>query len=333
MRRKCGSSTRDRWNGEGLFLSTTKSSAVFRCLLLALALMLSGPALAAGLSCEQSAASNFPESRKNNETGKRKGALIKVDKDRLRELGIQLDEQKLKELVTSVAPEKLKELGIHVDRRELKAFGIDVKPPERNVVVIDRSKLTTLPEDLSAWLGLLVGEYSYDGHVDLCGNGIAADKRPVTGRADCIASGSTPNVHCKVHVSWPDTKGINGAPVLGGVSNLRPAQFVYSLESSGKRAIQISGWGIRFMQVDDKGIAEWASGVLVGDTFTSAEPCLDMPDDVCRKIIRITARPDSNEISMVADIEIGPARVLHQEFVLHRQPRISRGEQSPGSAP
>lgn len=267
--------------------STGRSA--FRSLVLALALMLSGPVLAAGFSCAQ------PD---------------EADTARTQD---ELDE-----------------------------------------VVITGEQITTRTSDLQAWLRRLAGQYTYEGYVDLCGKGNAADQRPVTGMADCASSPSSPIVHCTVHARWPEARGDNGIPVLGGVSNLMPALVSYSLEPRyipGSElseaafqaairtgipagALPTSRWGLMFTQLDNRGIAEWGSGELVGDTFTSREPCVGIETaDTCQKIVRITASPDSNEIAMLVDIRIHSRRVLRQAFLLrresNRQPSGQSGESSP----
>lgn len=188
---------------------------------------------------------------------------------------------------------------------------------ELDEVLVTAEEITTNTQDLQAWLKRLVGQYTYEGHVDLCGKGNAKDLRPVTGNSDCMVLGSRPNVHCTVNVRWPSTRGENGAPVFGGVSNLFPAYAIYSLEARNIPERQLGRWGLMFMQVDSKGVAEWGFGTLVGDTFTSREPCVAVPG-ACQKITRITARPDSEEITMLVDIRIDNQRVLRQSFLLHR---------------
>jgi hypothetical protein len=199
------------------------------------------------------------------------------------------------------------------------------------VDAVDGSLAVTDLKALREWLVLLAGRYSFSGYVDLCGQGHATDQRPVTGSADCILSGPIPDVHCKVDADWPETRAEDGAPVLGGVSGLRQAQLVYSLENSGMRAIQVRGWGIQFVQVDNKGKTDWASGVLVGDTFTAGELCVGIPGS-CQKITRITARPGSNEISMLIEIQIDHQPVMRQAFLLHRRPNLQQGYPS-GDSP
>lgn len=214
---------------------------------------------------------------------------------------------------------------------------------ELQEVVVTAAQATTGTRDLRGWLKLLVGQYTYEGYVDLCGKGIAEDRRPVTGEAHCAQSGSTPNVLCTVNVRWPEARGEDGLPVPGGESNLVPALLSFGLEKrhlpdpgggeAAFRAALRTGtpmapartgyWGLMFTQLDNRGIVEWGSGVLVGNTFTSTEPCVSIGvAGNCQKITRITARPGSSEIAMLVDIRIDSRRVLRQEFLLRRQPDI-----------
>ena len=203
---------------------------------------------------------------------------------------------------------------------------------ELEEVIVTAEQARTSTRDLQAWLKLLVGQYTYEGYVDLCGKGNAEDQRPVTGQADCIGAGSTPNVHCTVNVRWPVARGETGEPVLGGVSSLLPAFVIYTLENRYIPERNVNRLGLMFTQVDNNGVAEWGSGELVGDTFTSREPCVGIPG-ACQKITRITARPNSNEVSMLVDITIGSQRVLRQAFLLHRESNVQKGARSTGSSP
>jgi len=199
---------------------------------------------------------------------------------------------------------------------------------ELEQVVVTGQKTRTATRDLRAWLKQLVGRYTYTGYVDLCGNGNVADQRPVGGNADCIAAASTPNVQCTVNVRWPAATGANGEPVLGGESSLLPAFVIYSLENHYVPERRINRLQLMFTQVDNKGVAEWASGTLVGDTFTATEPCVGI-SGACQKITRITASPDSDEISMLADVRVDDKPVLRQSFQLHRQSNARRDARSP----
>jgi hypothetical protein len=203
---------------------------------------------------------------------------------------------------------------------------------ELEEVVVTGAQVKTRTNDLQAWLKLLVGNYTYEGYVDLCGNGNAEDQRPVTGKADCVDFGSTPNVRCGVNVHWPAERGENGAPVLGGVSNLQPAFVIYGLENRYIPEQKIARLALMFMQVDSEGVTERASGALVGDTFTSRETCVGMPW-ACQKITRITARPGSDEISMRFDVERNGKRVLRQSLVLRRASNVQEHQQAGATSP
>jgi hypothetical protein len=203
---------------------------------------------------------------------------------------------------------------------------------ELDEIVVTGEKVTTRARALKEWLRLLEGKFTYEGYVDLCGQGNRTDQRPVRGDADCVGSGDNPNVLCTVNVRWPDARGEDGEPVLGGASTLRPAYVIYSLENRYEPEKQTYHLGLMFTQVDNKGIAEWASGTLVGDTFTSSEPCVGIPG-ACRKITKITARPESKEIYTQVDVEIDNQRVLHQSFVLRRQSKSADGKRTTGSPP
>lgn len=181
-------------------------------------------------------------------------------------------------------------------------------------VLIDGSQPTRRTRDLGAWLKRLEGQYNYEGHVDLCGNGHAADQRPVTGKADCAAlyhySDTEPptSLYCVIDVRWPEERSENGVSMIGGASHLSPAVVVYGVVPDLP--------GIQFMQIDNKGVATHARGTLVGDTLTTKEPCGIR--GLCQKVTQITARPDSKEIAMLIDVEIDSQRVLHHTFLLHR---------------
>jgi hypothetical protein len=203
---------------------------------------------------------------------------------------------------------------------------------ELEEVVVSGEEVTTRTKDLTAWLKLLVGKYTYEGYVDLCGKGNAKDRRPVIGKSDCIKAGSTPNVQCTLNVRWPAARGENGVPVLGGVSNLLPAFVIYSLENRHIPELKVDRLNLMFTQVDNKGVVEWASGTLVGDTFTSTAPCVGI-EGACKKITRITARPGSNEISMLIDVSIDNQQVLRQGFLLHRESNLRDGKAPKGSSP
>ena len=112
-----------------------------------------------------------------------------------------------------------------------------------------------------------------------------------------------------------------------GSSDLSPAQLLFSLFSFERHVYRglnpgeptggADKRGIHLLQMDSRGIVEWASSELVGDIFLSRESCVDVPGN-CYKMTQIIARPDSDEISMQVDIEKNRKRVLRQTFTFRR---------------
>lgn len=198
------------------------------------------------------------------------------------------------------------------------------------VVVIAKEEESYLRE-LRTWLRRLVGEYEYEGYVDICGLGNPGDRRPVTGRADCIGISAVPTVQCTVNTRWPVAVQQDGEAAPGSAYNLVTAHVIYSVENRYIPELEMNRWGLMSMQVDTKGNAEWASGALIGDSFVSKEPCVDMQDD-CYKRMRITAERNAEEITMLVDTEVRQQRVMRQSLVLHRQSK-SREVESSGSRP
>lgn len=225
-------------------------------------------------------------------------------------------------------------------------------PEELNEVVITASQAVTRPRDLQAWLARLVGRYTYEGHVDLCGNGHEADRRPVTGAAACARIGSMPNVHCTIRARWPEAHTEDGTPVPSGRSNLDPALLSFSLEKRARPGPEVkvsvatfeaairSGvaigqpnneyWGLAFTQLDNSGVMEWGSGELIADTFTAREACIGM-EGTCQKTTRVTAKPGSDEVTMIVDVTIDSRRVMRQAFMLRREPASAAGNGSVGA--
>jgi len=211
-------------------------------------------------------------------------------------------------------------------------------PPEKHSDLQELPEVVVVPKetesylgDLRAWLKRLVGEYTYDGYVDICGNGNPADQRPVTGRADCVAISSAPTIQCTVNMRWPLAVQQKGQAVPDSAYSVVTAHVIYGVENRFMPEQKMNRWGLMSMQVDSKGTAEWASGTLTGDTFVSKEPCVGMPGD-CYKSMRITAEPNASEVIMLVDTEVGQQRVMRQGLVLHRESK-SRQVESSGSRP
>lgn len=168
------------------------------------------------------------------------------------------------------------------------------------------------------WLVRLVGQYRYEGFVELSpGPGVPKDRLPVRGFGDCVRFGIAPGVQCSVAVLWPEVKGPDGEEVVGGVSTLNPAMILYGLDPDRR--------GIHFLQVDQRGIADGGVGYLIGDVLTATAPCEDIPGN-CRRTTRIDAQPDGKLIQMQVDIEQEGVRVARFHFEMQRIP--AQGEET-----
>jgi hypothetical protein len=166
------------------------------------------------------------------------------------------------------------------------------------------------------WLVRLVGQYRYEGSVELKpGPGVPAEKLPVRGVGDCVRFGIAPGVQCSVAIRWPEVHGEDGAEVVGGVSSLNPAMILYGLDPDRR--------GIHFLQVDSRGIADGGVGYLTGDTLETSASCEGIPGD-CQRITRINAEPEGKLIQMQVDIQQDGVRTARFNFVMHRQPQQSK---------
>ncbi|HEY7687927.1 MAG TPA: hypothetical protein VH835_04520 [Dongiaceae bacterium] len=180
---------------------------------------------------------------------------------------------------------------------------------ELGEVLVSGEKPTRKVADLIPWLRRLLGQYSFQGWVDLGGQGNPEDRRNVRGVGLCIGFGVAPGVQCEINVRWPEMKGPNGEEVMGGVSTLDPAMILYGLEPD-----EI---GIRYMQVDNTGLAEGATGTIIGDTATFTTACADVPAG-CQRITRITAGSDSKIVDVQVDTELDYRLAMRFRFQMTR---------------
>lgn len=180
---------------------------------------------------------------------------------------------------------------------EVLVNGVRVKP--------DRDAVKIL-----GWLRRLVGQFSYLGYVDVRADGVPRQRQGVHGVGKCIAFGKAPGVNCTVSVVWPEVHGPDGEDILGGVSMLNPAMLQFGLDADRL--------GIRYMQVDSRGIADRGNGYLWGDTLMTTTHCVGIPGE-CQRITRITPQPDGQFVEMQTDIEMDGRRVVRYLFVMQRQ--------------
>jgi len=110
--------------------------------------------------------------------------------------------------------------------------------------------------------------------------------RSTTGKGDCINFGSGPGLQCVINVEWEDVWGNAVRAGLGGVSNLKPAMILAGLSPR-------TG-SIRFLEVDDKGLAHPGQVVLDGNAVILKPPCVNAPGVwKCEIVVRVEARPDA----------------------------------------
>jgi hypothetical protein len=180
---------------------------------------------------------------------------------------------------------------------------------ELSEVVVSGEKPTRRVAELIPWLRRLLGQYTYEGYVDLGGQGRPEDRRTVAGGGTCVGFGVAPGVQCEIVVRWPEMRGENGEEVMGGVSPLNPAMILYGLEPDEL--------GIRYLQVDNRGLAEGTTGYVIGSTATFRTACVDVAEG-CQRITRITAESESKIIDMQVDTEINYELAMRYRFQLTR---------------
>lgn len=147
---------------------------------------------------------------------------------------------------------------------------------ELGEVLVSGAKPSRKASEILTWMRRLIGQFSYEGHVDLGGQGSLKDQQPVHGVGNCVGFGVAPAVRCEIRVSWPEVRARSGEDVHGGASNLNPAIILYGFEPDEL--------GIRYMLVDSNGVAAPALGLVVGDTLVSRGSCVDQSGN-CQRVI------------------------------------------------
>lgn len=216
--------------------------------------------------------------------------------------------------------------GIVVDAAEPQAPAPRSGAAQEKIEVLDDVLVTgekpvRKVAELIPWLRRLPGEYKFDGFVDLGGQGKRADRLPIKGQGTCIAFGVAPGIQCEIDVRWPHIRGPEGEEVLGAQPTLAPAMILYGLEPD-----EI---GIRYLQVDNRGLAEGATGLVTGDTAAFRTPCVDRPEN-CHRVVRVTAKPDSKVIDMQIDTELDLNVAVRYRFQMTRVADVQSLEQSGG---
>jgi hypothetical protein len=176
-------------------------------------------------------------------------------------------------------------------------------------VVVSAEKPTRKAADLIAWIRRLLGKYTFEGKVDLGGKGNPNDRWSVNGGGTCIGFGVAPGVQCEINVHWPPVPGPNAPEILSGISDLTPAMILYAMEPDDL--------GIRYLQVNSKGLAEGSTGTIIGDTATFKTPCVNVAKG-CERTTRITVGSESKIIDMQIDTEVNYELVARFSFKLRR---------------
>lgn len=122
------------------------------------------------------------------------------------------------------------------------------------------------PTARAEWLGRLVGRFRWEGMVDTNPAGSSPDDSvSVRGVSDCVAVGQGPGVHCILNVTWDELWTPAGTALT--VPYLAPAMVMFGMH--GER-------DIRYLQVDNKGIAEAGRGPVDQSRVTLRAPCVNV---------------------------------------------------------
>jgi hypothetical protein len=132
--------------------------------------------------------------------------------------------------------------------------------------------------------------------------------KEASGKADCVAIGTGPGVHCLFHVTWPAEwippvmgllPSVMGKPRDGGDPFLAPAMKLFGFDPNDMV--------VRQLQLDTNGVAELQSAKLKNHTLSWIYPTRcesnTWPEVLCRRISRIYSRPGSKVIQWAIDYE------------------------------
>ncbi len=203
-------------------------------------------------------------------------------------------------------------------------------PPEPLTPETIEARRVKLGEDMAAWLPRLVGRFSVEGVADFNGGSgpQAVGGAPATdsgsleggevsaatdegnpidplkvkgagGRADCVAIGKGPGVHCVINVTWVPEWTPQGEPVDGGEPFLAPAMKLFGLDPNTPLIVQL--------QLDTDGVAELESTTLKGSTVkwiyeTRCESDTHA-DARCRRITRFYAPVGGSRVQLAIEFE------------------------------
>jgi hypothetical protein len=207
-----------------------------------------------------------------------------------------------------VAPKSANTQAIQ-PRSERLAAKEEKEAEELSEVNITAEKPTRKVGDLIPFLRRILGQYTIDGKVDLGGQGKPEDRWTAVGTGNCVGFGVAPGVQCELNVKWPQIPGPNGEAVMSGIFGMEPMMILYGLEPDEL--------GIRYLQVNNKGLAEGATGYMVDDTVTFKTPCVNT-EPGCQRVTRVTARSDNKVVDFQIDTEIDYKVAARFNFKLRR---------------
>lgn len=124
-------------------------------------------------------------------------------------------------------------------------------PPEPVTPEMIEARRQQKAADVAALLPRLAGRFDVEGTAGL---------QAARGKADCVAIGSGPGVHCVFHVVWGQKQQGQGASVRRGSSFLAPAAFLFGFDP--REGL------VRTLQLDTSGVAEDMMTNLNNSTLT-----------------------------------------------------------------
>lgn len=188
---------------------------------------------------------------------------------------------------------------------------------ELGEVIVSGERPVRSVQELIPWIRRLLGEYTIEGYVDVGGRGDPDDRKSVRGTGLCAGFGEAPGVQCELRVGWPPPRPVRALLMPASASAMMPVMILYGVEPDEL--------GIRYLQVDARGLAEGATGVVVGDSAAFKAACVDMPDG-CERITRITAKSDSKQLDMQIDTVVNGELEVRYRFQLTRvaEPQAER---------
>lgn len=180
---------------------------------------------------------------------------------------------------------------------------------ELGEILISGARPNRDPQQIVEWIRRLIGQFRYSGFVESNDSTSVGGRRAVRGLGECKPFGFSPAVMCEMNVTWPAVRGPDGTELAGGKSTLRPGVFVLGLDPDRL--------GVRFLEVDNRGMGNGGRGYLRGDSVVTTTPCVDLPAQ-CQRITRIHAQPDGKQVRMQFDIEQNSVLIARFDFSMSK---------------